>query len=111
MPIHELGQNPYIYTISSMQLRAATTLPDFLQLGIVCMTLSHRMNRTRNETRYDPLTETFYQYRGNAIRSLKESINVAHKCTADIVIAGMITLLLTDVSRHFETMNVNGFVD
>lgn len=111
MPIHELGQNPYIYTISPMQLRAATMLPEFLQLGMVCMTLSHRMNRTRNEPRYETLAETFYQYRGNAIRSLNESINVDHKCTADIIIAGIITLLLTDVSRHSETMNTNGYVD
>lgn len=102
MPIHKLGQNPHIYTISPAQVQAAITLPDFLQLSMVCMTLSHQMNRTRDGARCDMLMEPFYQYRGNAIRSLNSEINVEHKRTADIVIAGIMMLLLIDVS-HFSS--------
>lgn len=98
-PIHELGENPHIYRISPTHLRAATDLPEFIFLGVVCMTLSHRMNRTRSEPQYKALAETFYHYRGNAIRSLNETINVEHKRTADVVIAGIITLLLTDAQH------------
>lgn len=55
------------------------------------------MNRTTNNA----LAEPFYRYRGNAIRSLKETIDGKHQRTADVVIAGIITLLLIDVSRPF----------
>lgn len=62
------------------------------------MTLSHRMNRSRNHPEWKALAQKFYMYRGNAIRSLAEEFNVEDKCAADIVIAGALTLLLIDVS-------------
>lgn len=98
VPIRELGPYPYIYLISPKHLQTGTTLPDYLRLGLVCMTLSHRINRTRNDPQCNVLAETFYWYRGLVIRSLNEDISVEHKCTGDIVIAGIITLLLADVS-------------
>ena len=71
------------------------------------MTLSHQINRTRNEPHSNALAEKFFRYRGLAIRSLSEDISVEYKRTADIVIAGIVTLLLADVSRfslkHWET--------
>ena len=97
-PIHELGQNPHVYRISAAHLRGAAMHPDFIRLGMVCMTVSHHMNRTRSSGPGGYLTESFYRYRGNAIRSLNETIDSEHNRTADVVIAGIITLLLTDVS-------------
>ncbi|KIX09109.1 uncharacterized protein Z518_00187 [Rhinocladiella mackenziei CBS 650.93] len=63
------------------------------------MTLSHRINRTRNDLQCNALAESFYRYRGNVIRSLREDINVEHKRTGDIVIAGIMSLLLADVQQ------------
>ncbi|KAI0010167.1 putative C6 finger domain protein [Xylariaceae sp. FL0662B] len=99
IPIHELGQNPSVHPISPTHLRAATTVPRHLRLGILCMTLSHRMNRTRDDSHCNSLAEAFYRYRGIAIRSLNEDINVEDKRTGDIVITGVITLLLVDVQQ------------
>jgi hypothetical protein len=44
------------------------------------------------------LTQRYYLYRGNAIRSLREQFDVEQSCTDDVVIAGVFTLLLVDVS-------------
>ena len=67
---------------------------------MLCMALSHRMNRTRGSPWADhrALAERFYMYRGNAIRSLRESLNLESHCTDNIAIAGIVTLLLADVS-------------
>lgn len=99
MPIHELGQNPNIYSISPQLVQAAVSLPEFLAMGMVCMTLSHRINRTRGELESSGLAASFYRYRGKAIRSLSESINDEKRCTSDAVIAGILTLLLVDVCK------------
>lgn len=96
--IHELGPNPYIYPISSTHLQSATAFPDYLRLGLVCMTLSHRINRIRYDPQCKPLIELFYRYRGLIICSLSEDIDVESKWMGDVVIAGIITLLLADVS-------------
>jgi hypothetical protein len=63
------------------------------------MTLSHRMNRTRDDPCSNPLAVTFFRYRGLVIRSLRSDIDRGHKRTGDVVLAGIITLLLIDVSR------------
>jgi hypothetical protein len=44
------------------------------------------------------LAEKYYLYRGIAIRSLSEQFNVEHKRTSNVVFAGILTLLLDDVS-------------
>lgn len=62
------------------------------------MTLSHRINRTRDDPQYMALTAPFYHYRGLALRSLSEDISVEGKRASDVVIAGTISLLLADVS-------------
>ncbi|KAJ2893346.1 C6 zinc finger domain-containing protein [Zalerion maritima] len=100
LPIQELGPNPHIYTISPAQIQMGAFMPDHLRLSIICITLSHRINRTRND---DPgsyaLVETFFQYRGILIRSLRDDIGVEYKRTSDIVIAGIMTLLLADTQQ------------
>lgn len=40
----------------------------------------------------------FFRYRGLVIRSLKEEINMGDNCSSDFVIAGILMLLLVDVS-------------
>lgn len=74
--------------------------PDYLQFGMVCMILSHRINRTRSDLQSKALAEKFYLYWGLAVRSLSEHLDVEDRRTGDMVIAGILTLLLADVSRY-----------
>lgn len=97
-PIHELGSNQRLYRIAPAHAQYGTIAPEHLRLGYICMTLSHRINRMRNDPQCSALVETFYRYRGQIIHSLSEDIDVAHKRTGNIVIAGVIALLLADVS-------------
>ncbi|RHZ67331.1 uncharacterized protein CDV56_107698 [Aspergillus thermomutatus] len=99
VPINDLGPNRGIYRISPMHLQRGAAHPDYLRLGIVCMTLSHRMNRTRNYPRSHPLAVTFFRYRGLVIRSLSVDIDEGHRRMGDVVIAGIITLLLIDAQQ------------
>ncbi|KAI0197162.1 C6 zinc finger domain-containing protein [Xylaria flabelliformis] len=95
--IRELGPNPHIYPISPTHLRSI--IPDYLRLGFLCMTLSHRINRARHNPQSKSLIESFYRYRGLAIRSLNEDIGIEDRRTGDFIIAGIITLLLLDVQH------------
>ncbi|KAI0543420.1 putative C6 finger domain protein [Xylaria curta] len=95
--IRELGPNPHIYPISPTHLRSI--IPDYLRLGFLCMTLTHRINRARHNPQSKGLIESFYRYRGLAIRSLSEDINIEDRRTSDVTIAGIITLLLLDVQH------------
>lgn len=60
-----------------------------------------------NQIRDDPgpfdvqsnsLAKTFFRYRGLVIRSLSEEIKTVHKRSTNFVIAGVLMLLLVDVS-------------
>ncbi|KAK3369816.1 C6 zinc finger domain-containing protein [Podospora didyma] len=103
IPVQGLGPNSAIYTISPSQLEGGIVFPDYVRLSLVCMTLSHRVNRTRSDhDTYEQsglLAETFYRYRGIIIRSLNEDINVESKRTSDAVLAGIISLLLADAQQ------------
>lgn len=44
------------------------------------------------------LAKTFFRYRGLVIRSLSDEVNMEHKCASDFVVAGILMLLLVDVS-------------
>ena len=77
---------------------AMTRHPDHIRMVIVCMTLSHRMIRIRKESGSQTLMRDFFHYRGRLIRSLSDDIQTEHKRTSDLVIAGMLTLLLVDVT-------------
>lgn len=46
-PLLELGPNPHVYPLTAKHIRVAATTPEYLQFGMVCMILSHRLNRTR----------------------------------------------------------------
>ncbi|KAF6817159.1 hypothetical protein CSOJ01_02579 [Colletotrichum sojae] len=100
IPLLELGPNPHVYPLTATHIRVAATTPEYLQFGMVCMILSHRLNRTRADSRMSrKLTERFYHYWGLAIRSLNEHLDVKDARTGDLAIAGILTLLLADVQN------------
>jgi len=68
--------------------------------------LTHRINRTRSGRQSKALTETYYRYRGLAIRSLREDIDRACRRTSDVVLAGIMTLMLSDVCRRFANCTI-----
>ena len=94
----DLEPNPHVYPILPTHLQVITSVPDHLWLSFVCTTLSHRISKTRNVTRCGPLVENFYRYRGNAIRSLKEHVGAGGNHRSDVLLAGIISLLLAEVS-------------
>lgn len=96
--LNELGPTPHLYPLTPAHLQYANTYPRYLLLSFVCMSLGHRINRTRDNSRSNALIETFHRYRGAAIRALSEDINVEHMRTSDCMIAGIVTCLLADVS-------------
>lgn len=98
VPIHELGSMPSIYLVSSAHLQTAMRLPDYLRLSLVCITLSHRINRTRQHSHCNALAANYYRHRGMVIRALNEDLDEEQKRTGDIVLAGILMLLLADVS-------------
>ena len=99
LPIQDLGPNPYIYLLSTGHLEAGAVFTRHVQLSLVCTTLSHRINRIQDGTRsHTELVETFYRYRGIIISALNEYISIEHKRISDITLAGIVTLLLIDVS-------------
>ncbi|KAI8172005.1 hypothetical protein K4K51_011598 [Colletotrichum sp. SAR 10_75] len=103
VPIHQFGQNPHIYPLTDRHLRVGARAPEYLQFGMVCMTLSHRLNRTRSDIQSRKvLSERFYIYWGLAVRSLTEHLNAQDEQTSDIVIAGILTILLADRRRNWE---------
>ncbi|KAF7591994.1 hypothetical protein BBP40_000774 [Aspergillus hancockii] len=94
--ISNLGQNTAVYPITPPIFQMAiASHPDHVRLVIVCMTISHRMNRMRNDTRYHELAGHFFHYRGQLIRSLSNDI----WGMSNLVIAGMLTLLLVDAQQ------------
>ncbi|KAI1370492.1 fungal-specific transcription factor domain-containing protein [Hypoxylon crocopeplum] len=99
IPIQELGRNPHIYPLSDTHLQVAAISPDYLRYGMLCMTLSHRINRTRSEPQYKALIHKFYLYWGLALRSLSEQLDTEERRSDDMVLAGVLTLLLTDVQQ------------
>jgi hypothetical protein len=99
VPMLEMGNNPGVYQISPSLVRAGASYPEYLQLGMICMALSHRMNQTGSHVQRNQgaLAERFYEFRGNALRSLRVHLYSTRHCTSDFAIAGIITLLLIDV--------------
>ncbi|UNI24696.1 hypothetical protein JDV02_010424 [Purpureocillium takamizusanense] len=99
LPITQLGHNPQVYSITPTILQQAVRSPSYLQFGMVCMTLNHRMNQLRHHQSMR-LAERFYHYRGIAIRSLSEQLGETQHNTDDVVLAGVVTLLLVDVQHN-----------
>ncbi|KAH5530016.1 hypothetical protein HBI27_226290 [Parastagonospora nodorum] len=100
-PIHELGRHPYIHYISPARLQEATSVPEFLRSGLICMTLNHRMNRLGigSNSGAKDLAEKYYTHWGITIRSLSEQFSVENLRTSDVVLAGILTLLLADIQN------------
>ncbi|KAL6892152.1 fungal-specific transcription factor domain-containing protein [Trichoderma evansii] len=98
-PIHDFGQNPYLYQISAKHLQAARLSPDYLKYGMLCMIMSHRINQTSNVLHLKPLVEKFYFYWGLAVRSLNDYLNKEDKRAGNTIIAGILTLLLADIHQ------------
>ncbi|PLB51393.1 hypothetical protein P170DRAFT_455556 [Aspergillus steynii IBT 23096] len=98
--IATLGRNTAIYPITPEIVQMAMARhPDHIRMVIVCMTLSHRMNRLRNEPGSQALVRDFFRYRGQLIRSLSDDIQAPERRTSDLVVAGMLTLLLVDAQQ------------
>lgn len=93
-----LGPNINIYKISPALFQMGLTGPDHIRLALVGMTLSHRMIQTAGDPNSKALEKTFYSYRGHMIRSLNDDINVEKKRNSNLVLVGILTLLLLDVS-------------
>lgn len=100
VPILALGENPHIYPLNVTHLQASILCPDYLKYGMLCMVLSHRINKTRNDLPHGALAAKFYRYWGLAVRSLNEHLCTEDRWGGDTVIAGILTLLLADVSYH-----------
>lgn len=98
-PLLELGPNSAIYQISPKLFQNGMTRPEYMRLSVICLTLSHRMNQTRDSIYSNTLAPAFFHYRGLVIRSLHEEIDVDYKRTSNLVVAGILTLIIIDVSR------------
>lgn len=98
LPIQELGSNPYLHTITPTIFQRGTAMPDHLRLSFVCMTLSHRMNQAHDDSQNRSLARGFYHYRGLVLRSLTEELKLERRLRDDIAVAGIMVLLLLDVS-------------
>lgn len=101
LPILELGSNSAIYQISPKLLQNGLARPDYVRLGLVCASLSHRMNQRRDDIHLNSLAMTFFHYRGLIIRSLNDDIGVDHKRMSNLAVAGILTLIIVDVSSSF----------
>jgi len=85
---------------------------------MLCMTLSHRINRIRGDPGPNTreLVERFYKHRGVTIRSLRESLDAESHYTAETRVAGIVSLLLADVSitkcvEHFRAVDGNASIN
>ncbi|TDZ18423.1 hypothetical protein Cob_v008619 [Colletotrichum orbiculare MAFF 240422] len=100
LPIHELGHNSHIYPLTKNHVSVGATAPDYLKFGMVCVTLSHRLNKTRGDGQAQrALAERFYRYWGLAVGSLGQHLEMEDERTGDVVIAGILTLLLADIQN------------
>ncbi|KAK2609262.1 hypothetical protein QQS21_002197 [Conoideocrella luteorostrata] len=104
LPLHELGPNPFVYPIVPSHLQRAATLPNHLRFSLVCTALSHRINRTRHDPHHRHLLQTFYEYRGIVIRSLRDDARLKQSHMSDWFIAGVVSLLLIDLQHGVSTV-------
>ncbi|KAK1147372.1 hypothetical protein N8T08_001453 [Aspergillus melleus] len=97
LPHLEIAPTAYVFRISPFIFQKGLSYPDHLKFMLVCTSLTHRMNQ--NEAHLRDLEKTFFHYRGQIIRSLRDSIDAPSNSTGDLVIAGTLTLLLIDVQQ------------
>lgn len=82
-------------------MQEAVIKPDHIRYGIFCTVLSHRINRSRGGIQMPDLEERFFHYRGIAIRSLSEHLSEENNPRGDATLAGIMTVLLLEVSGSF----------
>lgn len=98
-PMGELGIGNSIYRVSPTLFQAAVATPYYIQHGMTCMALTHQRNRVRHdETQEKALVTTFLHFRGKMIHSLSDDISNEEKRTGSLVFAGILQLLIADVS-------------
>ncbi|KAJ5094964.1 hypothetical protein N7532_007255 [Penicillium argentinense] len=100
-----LSSNINIYRIPAELFKKALHAPDYAKLGLVCITLSHRMNQSGHNPDSKSLEKNFYNYRGHVIRSLNNDLHMIKKRDSHRVLTGILTLLLLDaqqgISQHW----------
>lgn len=72
---------------------------------MLCMIVSHRINQIGSAIPPRAMVEKFYLYWGLAVRSLNEYLDMDDRRSGDTVIAGILTLLLADVSYNSPEMS------
>ncbi|KAL8369694.1 hypothetical protein RB595_000164 [Gaeumannomyces hyphopodioides] len=97
-PIHELGQHPNLYPVSAAHVHQGLERPAYLQFGMMCMALIHRINRIGGPAcpQSRALARQFYQFRGIAIHGLSQGISTESSLADNCLIAGILTVLLND---------------
>ncbi|KFY13971.1 hypothetical protein V492_02933 [Pseudogymnoascus sp. VKM F-4246] len=104
----------FVYKITPTLFQKGVSRPDYVRLSIVCMAISHRLNRTRDNLDSHTLCtlrKTFLHYRGLIISSLNNDVGAENKRTQDVVLAGIITLLLADAQEgnlHYRRWHLQG---
>lgn len=101
VPLLELVQYPYIHQVWPSRLqRGLTVYPKYLQWGLACVALNHQMSRLEEQdvSNLNALAKRFYEYRGIALCSLNNQLSLVDQRTSDMVLAGILTLLVVDVS-------------
>lgn len=98
VPIHKLRQHAGICLVTATPVQIGAGFPEYIRLSLICITLSHRINRMRSDTRHNALAKCFYHLRGLIIHSLREDIGFRNNRNGDVLVAGVIALLLADVS-------------
>jgi hypothetical protein len=94
--MNEITPNFGVPLISPVIFQNGLGYPDHVRLVLVCTSLGHLM--CQSEGNWIALYPTFFYFRGLIIKSLRDDINCDEKRTGNFVIAGMLTLLLIDVS-------------
>lgn len=83
--------------ITPAHFQVGLALPEYIGLGLVCVTLGHRMSRARQAGESTTLASEFYQCRGSIIKSLRQDLDMYSERRTDILLAGILHLLLADV--------------
>ncbi|VUC33700.1 unnamed protein product [Clonostachys rosea] len=99
IPIHDLAYNDAVFPITSEHLQSAARVPNYIKYIFVCVSLSHRINRTRNDPELKTLVRRLWEYRGIGIQGLRMDIQEGIKPNCDILLAGIISLLLVDAQQ------------
>ena len=100
VPLHGLGKIQQIYPLTSNHVQRAMSFPDYFRFGMLCVTISHRINQTRDFVNPAALTQKFYTLWGMAVRSLTDHLNTGGDCASDMAMMGIMSLMLADVCHR-----------